>query len=551
MALIDAGQVESGTTIQADVCIIGGGPAGISLALALADSHLSVVLLESGGTDQDDDSRNLNVGVNTGLPYYDLDETRHRALGGSSQRWAGWCLPLHRSDFGEREELPASGWPISYDELLPYYGEAGELCEIGPIIEDAPTNHLPVVYQEPFVGGDVQVVTWQGSPPTKFGSVYGSTLEQDPTVTVFTHATATEVLTNDEGTAATGVRVVTRSGGGFSVSSSTVVLCAGAIETARLLLASRTVHSNGIGNEYDLVGRYFMEHPHLVTARLLLMPPWLTGRPSVPGVDRGLRGVRGRLAIQRPSGASKAAYVIAPERRAKEGSLNFSTHLRTVSKVNRAESTTYQAFKLIINNLRSPSQLASQIRSGSLPEGTARQMGYLMKGVPELAQVIWEEALKRPEELALYTQSEQSPNPESRVTLDARDTDASGLPRVQLRWQLSRIDKASVIASHDILRDQFLESGLGVLVPEPAFLDDGDDWGPNLRGGHHHMGTARMANDPRHGVVDSNCRVHSVHGLYVGDSAVFPVSGFANPLLTTVAVARRLGAHLRSQLSRS
>lgn len=548
MALIDANQVEHGSTVHADVCIVGGGPAGIALALSLADSRLSVVLLESGGTTQDPESKDLNVGVNTGLPYYDLDETRHRGLGGGSQRWAGWCRALDRSDFESRDAVATTGWPITYDDLLPFYDEAAILCEIDPVSEDRPTSHLPAIYREPFVGGDVQVATWQGSPPTKFGTVYRDDLEQAANVTVYTHATAIEVLTNDLGTDTSGVRVKSGSGE-FSVAASTVALCAGAIETARLLLASRSVHTNGIGNQNDLVGRTFMEHPHVVTARLLLIPSDVSGRPFVDGIDMGIRGVRDRLAIQRPSGSSKAAYVITPERRSKEGSLNFSTHLQTVSKINRGDSRTYQAFKLVVNNLRSPSQLASQVRSRSLPEGTTRQIGYLVRGLPELAQVVWEEALKRPTELALYTQCEQEPNPESRVMLDARNVDALGLPRVQLRWKLSRLDKESVMVSHEVLQQHFLETGLGVLIPEPAFLDDGDDWGPNLRGGHHHMGTARMATDSRHGVVDPDCRVHSVHGLYVGDSAVFPVSGYANPLLTTVAIARRLGAHLRARLA--
>jgi hypothetical protein len=156
MALIDAKQVERGSTVRADVCIVGGGPAGIALALSLVGSRLSVVLLESGGTTQDPDSRDLNVGVNTGLPYYDLDETRHRGLGGGSQRWAGWCRPLDRSDFEPRDVLATTGWPITYDDLLPFYDEAAVLCEIDPISEDRPTSHLPAIYREPFVGGDIR-----------------------------------------------------------------------------------------------------------------------------------------------------------------------------------------------------------------------------------------------------------------------------------------------------------------------------------------------------------------------------------------------------------
>lgn len=547
VAIRDALDLQHGDRIRADVCIVGGGPAGISLALALAGTGAGVVLLESGGADeQTDDARDLNVGTNVGTPYYDLDETRHRALGGASQRWAGWCRPMDPADFDDRDWVAATGWPITYGEMRPFYDEAAELCEIDTAEPPVTPEELPAVYRPPFIGGGVDIATWQASPPTKFGRRYRGALESAPNIDVYTHATAVEVHTTADGTAATGVRVVTPAGDELTVEAPIVALCAGAIETARLLLASHATHANGLGNAFDLVGRYFMEHPHLVTARLIPLPPQLTGRPFVRGIDGGLSGTRDRLAMQRPAGSRKVAYVIDEKVRAKEGLLNYSTHIRTVSKVDREESDTYQAFKLIVNNLRSPSELARQIAGGSLPEGTGRQIGHLVRGLPELSQVIYQEALKRPDELALYTQAEQAPNPDSRVMIDPRDRDATGLPRVRLDWRLTSIDKASIVAVQEVLGRRFLESGLGVLVPEPWFRNGDEGWGPGLRGGHHHMGTARMADDPRHGVVDRTCRVHGVDGLYVGDSAVFPTSGYANPLLTTVAIARRLGAHLRS-----
>jgi choline dehydrogenase-like flavoprotein len=450
------------------------------------------------------------------------------------------------SDFESHPWLSTTGWPISYNELLPFYREAARLCQLestDPAAEGI--KELPAVYQPPFIGNDVETATWQASPPTKFGKVYRSDLESASNITVYTSATAVEVLSDESGDQATGVRVASSTGASFEIAASTVVLCAGAIESARLLLASRGARPKGLGNDHDLVGRYFMEHPHLVTARLELLPTAVTNRPSLDAIDRGVLGTRARLAMQRPTGSAKVAYVIDDARRRRDQLSNFSTHIRTVSKVDREESEAYQAFKLVVNNMRSPSELASQVRSGAIPEGASEQAKRMVRGLPEILQVIYQEALKRPSELALYTQSEQVPNPESRVTLDEDRIDASGLPRVQLNWQLSRRDKESIMGAHEILAEQFATSGLGVLLPEPAFLDDGPDWGPGLRGGHHHMGTARMADDARHGVVDRDGQVHDVHGLYVGDAAVFPTAGYANPLLTMVALSWRLGAHLR------
>jgi len=548
VAIRDGNQIPSGTTIEADVCIVGGGPAGITVALGLAGSNARVLLLESGGLKDEPEPQLLNEGTNTGLDYYELDETRFRVLGGSSDRWAGWCRRMDRSDFDQRDWVATTGWPISYDELVPFYRDAARLCQLDSLDPRPPqSDDLSPVYRAPFVANDVEIATWQGSPPTKFGKVYRPDLESAHNVTVVTHSTVTEIATDALGERTTGVTAKTGEGVPFTVVAPTVVLCAGAVETARLLLASRSVRPAGLGNEHDLVGRYFMEHPHLVTARLRLYPEATEGRPPLAAIDQGFLGTRARLAMQRPTGSAKVAYVIAEERRRREQMLNFSTHIRTVSTVSREDSEAYQAFKLVANNMRSPREMVSQIRSGAIPEGASEQLRRIFVGAPEVAQVIYHEALKQPTELALYTQSEQVPNPTSRVLLDDTRRDASGVPRVNLHWQLSDLDKRSIAKAHAILGRQFSASGLGELVPEPAFREDGSDWGPGLRGGHHHMGTARMASDPRHGVVDTHGEVHSVRGLFVGDSAVFPTGGYANPLLTLVALAARLGQRLRGQ----
>ncbi len=548
MSLTRSADVPDGTRLDTGICIVGGGPIGITVALQLEGAGIDVTVLESGGSDGETaEHRALNEGAVVGLPYYDLTETRMRGLGGASNLWAGWCRPIDRIDLERRDWFPTTGWPISYDELEPFLIEAARLCELDGIMADVPPDRLPPMYRPPFVGGDVEVALWQGSPPTKFWDVYGGRLRRSRNVAVYTDATATEILTAPDGGAVTGVRVAGPDGRTFVVRAGTVVLAAGAIETARLLLASNAARPAGLGNEYDLVGRHFMEHPHLVTARLRVLAP--TGRATLPAVDRGLTGARARLAMQRPAGGVKVAYVVAEGRKRAEHLLNFSTHLRTVSPVSREDSDAYEAFKLLVTNLRSPGETWRQVRSGAVPEGLGRLLGRIVRGLPDVFQIVYHEALRRPRRLALYTQSEQVPNPDSRVTVDPRDRDRHGVPRVRLQWRLSRLDKETVIRSQAIVGERLQEAGLGVLEPEPAFRDDGPDWGPNLRGGHHHMGTARMATDPRHGVVDPDGKVHSVEGLFVGDAAVFPTGGYANPMQTSVAFAVRLGRHLRRHVT--
>ena len=549
MGIEKVSAVTRGTELATDICIVGGGPAGISVALQLNETtNLDVVLLESGDLDAQDRDQKLNEGTNLGLDYYDLTETRHRVLGGSSHKWAGWCRPLDEIDFEGRPWVPNSGWPISHAEMQPFYRGAARLSQLeSEQWTPTPEMGLPPLYREPFTGGDVEIALWQGSPPTKFGIVYRSRLEASRKIRVILGANATEVLTDEGGTRATGVNVASLDGNKFTVKARAVVLAAGALETTRLLLASNRKNPKGLANDNDLVGRYFMEHPHVVTGRIELYPDGAKGRPHLASIDEGLGGVRARLAMQRPSGAMKVAYTISRERQEKEGLLNFSTHLRTVSPVSREDSDAYQAFKLAVGNLRSPGRLLGKIRDRALPEGSANITRRLIKGTPEIMQVIYTEALRKPTQLALYTQSEQSPNPDSRVTIDVSRRDALGMPRINLDWQLSRIDKESIIKAQEIIGTQLDKSGLGALVPEPAFQDDSNDWGSTTRGGHHHMGTTRMSVDPKNGVVDPDGRAHTVHDLYIADSAVFPAGGYANPFLTGVAWALRLSTTLSNR----
>jgi choline dehydrogenase-like flavoprotein len=164
----------------------------------------------------------------------------------------------------------------------------------------------------------------------------------------------------------------------------------------------------------------------------------------------------------------------------------------------------------------------------------------------------------------LQSLSEQSPNPNSRVTL-GRDVDALGMPRVVLDWQWMPEDQASIVAAFEIMAGELGRAGLGRLqlgkiefgnkpnkkdLLDSIVIDPGafDPKKLDVTVGYHHMGTTRMSNDPSLGVVDPNCRVHSSPNLYVAGSAVFPTSGAATPTFTIVALALRLGDHLRTKV---
>lgn len=547
---INARHVEEGTTIEADLCIIGGGPAGITIARALAGGPLNVCLLESGGPEEEDATQALAEGEVTGRPYYPLDETRFRVFGGSSGRWAGWCRPLDPHDLEQRDWIPHSGWPIGWPELAPHLRTAAQLCQLDQ--PDFDPGHwfdsIPELYGSHFTGDGIRTVIWQGSPPTQFGTAYREELKRARNVSVYLYANAVELESQGAGAHVSGVRVASLNGGRFQVRARAYVLAAGAIETARLLLASNAENPAGLGNDHDLVGRYFMEHPHVVTGRLRLTPETSGNRPLLPAVDRALGGAYARMALQRPSGNIKVAYSLEPEVQRREHLLNFSTHLTTGSYERREDSEAYHSLKLVVGNFRSPRRVAEQIRNRALPAGLGRHVKNLVTNLDEVASTLAQEVVQRPTHLELFTQSEQSPNPDSRVMLSP-ERDELGMPRVRLDWQLSDLDKRSIRRSQELVGARLQAAGLGVLEAEEWLLAEDDRWGATLHGGHHHLGTARMSEHPDKGVVDPTGRVHGTDNLFVSDSSVFPTGGYANPLLTIVALAVRTADHLRSVLS--
>ena len=150
---------------------------------------------------------------------------------------------------------------------------------------------------------------------------------------------------------------------------------------------------------------------------------------------------------------------------------------------------------------------------------------------------------------ALYTRSEQSPNPDSRVTLsDQRDR--FGLPRAKLTWRLNSLDKLTVRKSVELIAQEFERLHIGRVTPDRWLVSDDRTWPDFVRGGYHHLGTTRMGSNPRTSVVNSDCRVHGLANLYVAGSSVFPTGSHVNPTLTITALALRLAQHLKLELNR-
>jgi choline dehydrogenase-like flavoprotein len=299
------------------------------------------------------------------------------------------------------------------------------------------------------------------------------------------------------------------------------VLAAGGIENARVLLLSRRSQPAGLGNAEDLVGRFFMER--------------LTGRIGFIAPPNG--DFVGRLALYRQlklaDTSVKAVLCPSADVVRREGLLNCAFYLVPDSRAGCSDG------------VRAAATLYRAIRRRPLPAGLAAHAGAALRGLPDVARARAPTGRRpQPEVVALRVQAEQAPNPESRVSLDeARDS--VGLPRARVDWRIGERDRSSIRRVQEILDQELRSRGLGRIEKKL-----GDENPPSLfLGSFHHMGTTRMHESPKHGVVDQNCRVHGVENLFVAGSSVFPTSGFANPTLTVVALSLRLADHIKGRLA--
>ena len=525
--LVDARQIPDGSAVEADVCIIGGGAAGITIAREFADAGQRVCVLESGGLEPDAQTQSLYNGENIGFPYYDLATLRLRFLGGTTNHWVGVCRPLDEIDFQPRQWVAYSGWPFDKSHLDPYYERAHEVCQVGPY--DYELDNWADDSWLPLEGDRVATTVAQRSPPTRFGAVYRELLERSENVHTYLHANAVDIVGAESGREITHVRCAVLDGGQFTVSAKEFILATGAIENARLLLNSNTVQKDGLGNDHDLVGRFFMEH--LSVPGSLFMP----SNPELP-LEPYMRD--GPLAFE--DGTRALAYLtLTPQTLTKERLLNVRAYIRPAN--NR---------QVFLGTSRAAGSLRS-IRSsiGTDPGLALEHVANVARDVDDIAMYLYRRSFRPSLPVNaywLYNHIEQVPNPDSRITLDT-ERDVTGLNRVLLNWQFGDQERATYTRVQEIMGEELGRARLGRVR---TILDDPETGWPSvnggLRGAWHQMGTTRMHLDPRQGVVDENCRIHSIGNLYLAGSSVFPTSGYTNPTLTIVALAIRLSDHIKN-----
>ena len=271
--IIDFRTLEDHSVIEADLCIVGAGAAGITLAREFLTSKLRVVVIESGGFEPDSGTQSLYRGENVGFKYYPLETCRLRFFGGTTGHWNGQCSPLSEIDFEERPWVPSSGWPIAKADLDPFYKRAHLILGLGPYVYDDDVWRMLQMDGPRLDPTKVEVRFWQFSRRLRFGQVYRQDMQAAHNVHVYLHANLLNIQTNRDGSVVDNVEIRSLDGKSGKVKAKTFVLAAGAIENARLLLLSNRVEPMGIGNRFGFVGRFFMEHPEIDCGLVLPINP--------------------------------------------------------------------------------------------------------------------------------------------------------------------------------------------------------------------------------------------------------------------------------------
>lgn len=537
--LIDARTLPSGTVIEADVCIVGTGPAGLVVAGALEGTGLRVAVLERGGLPgRPGQLGRERVPV---TPDSDFEPPPHvpSRFGGAANEWIvrlPWMhsgvrmVPLSPLDLERRSWVPNSGWPISWDELERYYRRANDVLGLD--------------------GWNYSVDEWAGDgdePLQLEPHGFTTAMERFPRARLFTRDRLSDMKRSEHVTVYLNAPVgnLCRSGdrveeleidngtrARLRVRSSYVVLAGGGLRTPRLLLTADD--GRGIGNDHDMLGRYYMDHLRVATGAIMPSKTAVFKAMGLYDLVAGAEGPRaGKIVptaelLRREELLNSAAMVLP-----RPNDELLALFGRTTSPPDRppprrwSSSTPRTALQAVVVG----TELAIRQR---------RVVPRVDAGWSRLTRSdrVWSH-------FWVEHQIEQAPDPSNRIMLADR-IDKFGRREIELCWKWSDGDLASLAATQSLFGTAIEGAGLGRFIPE-TWSGQPDVTTPD--GAFHPMGGTRMSTDPKRGVVDPDGRVHGTPNVFVVGSSVFPTGGYANPALTIVALALRATDRLRRELT--
>lgn len=520
---IDLDEVQERSDFKSSVCIVGGGIAGLLLARRLAGYGIDVHLLEAGGHTLESRSQEM-YGVEMAAKRHEgATDGRFRVFGGSSTRWGGQLLS-YTPDIFNPPGTPSAKWPICAADVEPYYAELQAMMHVAgrPLDRD----FLPSFQQDqPSDSGPSDVTIrfskWIAFSRRNLANTVGRECTASRRITVFLHANVTSIEACKEQGRAERIIAKSYNGRTFGFSARYFVVCAGTIESCRLLLASRTGFDCGLGNATDQVGRYF--HDHISTAAATV-PAW---------ARRKFEALFSPVFVERTLHTAKIEA--SPALRTKHKLLAVMAHFA----IEEPEGSGTAALR----------DFCQEVQNGKGFRKLAKAALALPRSSADIAKMSWyasvrkRRAISRRATIRLRLDCEQMPSSERRITLSAR-RDPLGMPRSVVHWSVSDEEHRTIQVYATIVARFLNRLGLGPLEWQPELWVQGDAWLNITRDVYHAMGGTCMGTNPHSSVVDSNLRVHGISNLFIGSCSVFPGGGSSNPTFTLMALALRLGTHL-------
>jgi choline dehydrogenase-like flavoprotein len=513
----------TGAALDADVCVVGAGPAGILVALALAAKGIRTLLLESGGAGLEPGIQDLNKVLQTAKPNEGVSGSRFRALGGTTTRWGGQVLPFFGIDFEARPWLDLPAWPVTRAELEPHYEAALTFLGIQDSIRDPATVWRRGGLAEPDYGPALKpfLSSWCRIPD--MGVVHRGAIEAARDLECVLNATVT-ALDYAEGRIA-GLTAQDLRGNRMQVTARHFVFATGAVEAARLLLQPLADGGEGPWTRSGILGAYFQDHPGGVAAELRptkgsplhreVLTFWINGIKYQPRIRLSEEAQAAQQTLNVGGG-------IMPQTADPEllGSVRATLKSLLRGRIDR------EALGPV---LRRP------VRAALLSASQAWELFVRKRGFA---------AADMGYQLGL--QLEQLPQRSNRITL-SDERDALGQRRASLAWHISDAELRSALVYTEAVKESFERRGVATVTisedlkqGDPAVVDRIIDQA-------HHMGTARMGRSIEEGVVDPDLKIFATDNGYVASSAVFPSGSFSNPTHTILAFAHRLAGHLAGQ----
>ena len=562
--ITDLGRSSEDIAIEAELAVVGAGPAGIVVALEAARHGLSVVLVESG-------NRSFDPAVQALSEAAEWDRHRHaplsmavrRQVGGTSVIWGGRCVPFDPVDFAPRPFLGVPAWPIGYDKIEGYFQRACDWMVCGrAVFSTSELPHLPNGIVPGFVDGDVlssSLERW--SLPTNFGTTYQERLKRSSRVRLLTGVTCTEIVCPSQGGRAQRLECRTHAGGRVRVSAKAFVVACGGLESTRLLMSSSGPLGEQLGNRSGHLGRWYMAHVEGSIANVRFSTP---SHQTVYGYERDIDGVYVRRRFSFPEGyqrTHKLPNVVSwlgnpeiPDARHGNGQLSF-VYLALTSALGPKFAPEVQRLALTGAEIPGTPYGGATVTSRvSHLRNVARQPVRTSRFIIDFGARRFLTRRRRVPGFFIYNQQnlyplqyhgEHLPNPASTVGLSC-EVDYLGRRKLTIDLRFSRSDVDGIVRAHEHWDRYLRKLGVGHLEYLHQDLNQAID--QRLGGGFHQMGTTRMSESPANGVVDQNLAVHGVPNLYLASSSIFVTSGQANSTFMVVAFALRLADHLARHL---